>query len=274
MGNVDPAVAEIEEAMNVALPTGSKRILWGASIFTTVWLVGAIYIATKSFCWAQAPTALNEWGDFVAGVSAPIAFIWLVVAVLLQSTELREQRKELALTRSEFASNRAVMDKQAAFIKTQTDIMSDDHNSAEANDIFVASVELIAMRIRQYANGLAIRGPSRVHPNGVEYGFTLNMRTKDYESESDKLVIAKTVKFLRSHVRNLRDNLSDEQLTADYPYDFQRLHNAVSSSAHRLERLPVSFRLKSRTLEIPELQKQLDALAVQIVNLPSIREHE
>ncbi|MGN7773537.1 hypothetical protein [Phyllobacterium sp. 22552] len=48
----------------------------------------------------------NELGDLVAGVFAPLAFLWLVAAVLVQSQELQEQRKELALTREEMKLQR------------------------------------------------------------------------------------------------------------------------------------------------------------------------
>lgn len=80
---------------------------------------------------------LNEWGDFVAGVSAPLAFLWLVVAVFIQSRELSEQRAELRLTRREFELNRDVMKaqandarQQAAFIGKQTEIMTKDAEDA------------------------------------------------------------------------------------------------------------------------------------------------
>lgn len=38
---------------------------------------------------------LNEFGDFLAGTFAPLAFLWLVLAVILQSKELGEQRRAL-----------------------------------------------------------------------------------------------------------------------------------------------------------------------------------
>ena len=42
---------------------------------------------------------INEFGDFVAGIFAPLAFIWLAYSVQLQSDELRLQRKELEETK-------------------------------------------------------------------------------------------------------------------------------------------------------------------------------
>jgi hypothetical protein len=40
---------------------------------------------------------LGEIGHSLAGIFAPQAFPWLVAAVLVQSQELQEQRKELKL---------------------------------------------------------------------------------------------------------------------------------------------------------------------------------
>ena len=48
--------------------------------------------------------SLNEWGDFLAGVSAPLALLWLVVGYFqhgeelrLNTTVLEAQQKELQL---------------------------------------------------------------------------------------------------------------------------------------------------------------------------------
>ena len=44
-------------------------------------------------------TSLNEVGDFLAGVFAPLAFLWLVVSLFLQRKELQLQRIELGQAR-------------------------------------------------------------------------------------------------------------------------------------------------------------------------------
>lgn len=58
----------------------------------------------------------NELGDFLAGVFAPIAFIWLAGAVVLQSLELNAQQKELKQTS-------ATLEEQKEFIKIQTELL-------------------------------------------------------------------------------------------------------------------------------------------------------
>ncbi len=47
--------------------------------------------------------SLNEWGDFLAGVTAPIAFLWLIVGYLLQKQELENNTQALKLQAEEMA---------------------------------------------------------------------------------------------------------------------------------------------------------------------------
>lgn len=104
-------------------------------------LTAAILIAAGLLGWFAHPESCGatgsyscmkaaDWGTFLSGVFAPIAFIWLVAAVWIQSQELAEQREELRLTRLEFEENREVMKqqaeearKQAEFIGMQTNIL-------------------------------------------------------------------------------------------------------------------------------------------------------
>lgn len=56
---------------------------------------------------------LNKLGDFLAGFFTPLAFGWLVYGYLLQSKELRLQREELALTRSQLGKQTKLLQEQA-----------------------------------------------------------------------------------------------------------------------------------------------------------------
>jgi hypothetical protein len=62
----------------------------------------------------------NEIGDFFAGVFAPLAFLWLIAAVIIQSKELKAQRQELSLTRDEMVATRETLSQQAAEMKAST----------------------------------------------------------------------------------------------------------------------------------------------------------
>lgn len=65
----------------------------------------------------------SELGDLSAGIFAPLAFIWLVIAVLMQSKELAMQRVELTGMRSAMQAQAEQAGKNAEFIEQQTKIM-------------------------------------------------------------------------------------------------------------------------------------------------------
>ena len=90
-----------------------------AYITFIVWKVGYLNIWT----FLSSPN-LNEVGDFIAGVFSPLAFIWLVAAVLTQ-------RQELTETRHEFAENQKVVDAQLKTINEQSDLLQQQHTLAE-----------------------------------------------------------------------------------------------------------------------------------------------
>jgi hypothetical protein len=114
-----------------------KKLFW-FGIATVFWVVGACLI----LLFAHGPVGCsgflpcleaNEWGDFLAGIFAPVAFMWLVATVWIQSDELRAQRRELRLTRLEFRLNRSAIEsqvleakRQAEFIGEQTKIIKED----------------------------------------------------------------------------------------------------------------------------------------------------
>lgn len=83
---------------NSADQDGSKKLLFIANLatFSYLGLVGfAVYLSPKVCGVAEAKVSgviskwfgclpLNELGDFFAGAFAPLAFIWLAVAVFIQ----------------------------------------------------------------------------------------------------------------------------------------------------------------------------------------------
>lgn len=99
-----------------------------AAVISIVYLVGILVVAAwqvhsygQPSNWIEA-AHLNSLGDFLAGVFAPVAFIWVAVAVFIQSRELSAQRDELVRTRKEYEENRAVMTQQAITAKEQAAI--------------------------------------------------------------------------------------------------------------------------------------------------------
>ncbi len=48
--------------------------------------------------------SLNEWGDFLAGATAPLAFLWLIIGYNLQRKELKANTEALQSQRDEMAN--------------------------------------------------------------------------------------------------------------------------------------------------------------------------
>lgn len=177
-----------------ASPTQSQPIIWFAALFSVIWIFGASYLVymmpTAKDCKGPLKCVpLNEWGDFVAGASAPLAFLWLVVAVFVQAKELAAQRSELHLTRIEFRRNRKLMAlqadetrKQAKFIGTQTEILTRQAEIEEAA-LLEASLEdnleeLSAFVSQRLSNRSVIHG-TRVNGQPGPAFFNLNGHDRD-----------------------------------------------------------------------------------------------
>ncbi|MCZ4089058.1 hypothetical protein [Sinorhizobium psoraleae] len=99
-----------------------------AGIVTAIYTIAVGYMLGWSRTWTFLTTEpdLNEVGDFLAGVFAPVALAWLVAAVFTQRQELNE-------TRDQFAEAKRVTDEQLKVINKQTALLALQHNQAVEN---------------------------------------------------------------------------------------------------------------------------------------------
>lgn len=65
---------------------------------------------------------LNEQGDFIAGASSALAFMWLVIATMLQRQELQLQRKVSKQQTIEMNQQSMIFEKQVELLSSQTQI--------------------------------------------------------------------------------------------------------------------------------------------------------
>lgn len=108
-----------------------RRVPSWAWVMTVAWVILLVVATSLSKACPEAETLINplprflscrtpnELGDYLAGAFAPLAFLWLVVAVYIQSQELGAQRRELAFTRREFELNRSVAEETRKEIAAQ-----------------------------------------------------------------------------------------------------------------------------------------------------------
>ncbi|MQY50075.1 hypothetical protein GAO09_29010 [Rhizobiales bacterium RZME27] len=92
-----------------------------SGIYIAGFMVWIILSAPTTFFTDPKP---NEVGDFLAGLFAPVAFILLACAVVMQ-------RQELKVTREELADNREVVAEQLKQIRIQTAMLADQQRKAE-----------------------------------------------------------------------------------------------------------------------------------------------
>lgn len=147
----------------------------------TIFYIGAIYKLKPNLINDVQLLKLNKFGDFFAGAFAPLAFLWVVVAVFIQAEELKAQREELTETRKEVAlateeqiQHRKVLTEQAAqarkqsqFIGKQTLLLEKEH---ELRDLDYIS-KMVDAQITEIASAL------------LEAGGKLSFQIKNFSSE-------------------------------------------------------------------------------------------
>ncbi|MEQ8326523.1 MAG: hypothetical protein RLO08_13185 [Parvibaculaceae bacterium] len=122
------------------------EMLRKVKIGTGVWLAAAVllllFVAEPCGNRSAANCLLNLWhnqvgcmeaneiGDFLAGVFAPLAFLWLIAAVFLQREELSAQRKELRDSRAVAQQHVEEARKNVQFIGEQTKMLSEERTQA------------------------------------------------------------------------------------------------------------------------------------------------
>jgi hypothetical protein len=128
-----------------------NRINWliVAFVVTIAYVTFIVWKVELSKIWVflSSPN-LNEIGDFLAGVFSPLAFIWLVAAVLTQ-------RQELTETRDQFAENQKVVDAQLKTINEQSDLLQQQHTLAEETAKKTYRLSLFQERYKIYEEFIA-----------------------------------------------------------------------------------------------------------------------
>jgi len=92
-----------------------------AAILLSSWLLGFYDLSNPS----RQPLDPHEWGDVLAGVFSPLAFLWLVYASLSQKAELELQRGELSANNDAQRNQFEAMSAQADAMRMQVELMRD-----------------------------------------------------------------------------------------------------------------------------------------------------
>jgi hypothetical protein len=143
----------------------------------------------------REPLDPHEWGDVLAGVFSPLAFLWLVYASLSQRAELELQRGELSLNNESQRDQFEAMTVQADAMKEQVGLMQkqvereSERLAKEARELRVWR-ELYLQGIARYHDALInhtaylmrdVKRTLPAHPSRAQEFFSLdNFRGTDF----------------------------------------------------------------------------------------------
>lgn len=251
---------------------GLKLALFGVA--TLVWLAAAIYLGytarnpDTSCVGTFSCLTASEWGDFLAGVFAPIAFLWLVAAVWIQSDELREQRVELVLTRKEFELNRLVMiqqaeeaRKQAEYIEAQTKILVEEANFRRKNEALDSFNALISRFISYITEN---HDASNYTSNGVKYSL--------FGSISSKLSTEKCVYEQNKWMSIVVEHARVDIIIGDADL-FERMFMTVYSAEELLDKIPYHSRVTWQRSMLHELVEKYSKIILSSDQFSHLRGH-
>ncbi|OJJ13652.1 hypothetical protein BKI51_06620 [Alphaproteobacteria bacterium AO1-B] len=182
---------------------------------------------------------LNEFGDFLAGTFAPLAFFGLIITVIIQSRELREQRKELSHSIEVAKAQKEEMAEQADFLGKQAQLMADTakmNSEQQARRDFDTLVDIARPYIQVFMedNGpdKLLPSPEYVRKKGLDVADTM-ARVREQVDLDDERHHARFMVFLRrvhaldigfgAHLVSLKDRLGDYDKTLYVEYGFEAI---------------------------------------------------
>lgn len=153
---------------------------------TVLYVVGTIvYLAVMTLgAWRLGffdpvgePIGPSEWGDVLAGLFSPLAFLWLLYASLSQRAELELQREELRQNNATQQEQQKEMNRQADALIAQTKRLEAQAN-ATYEPIFVlraaegdASTDSFLILTIQNVGGTALNvHGNALHLRGITFG--------------------------------------------------------------------------------------------------------
>lgn len=159
---------------------------------------------------------LNEFGDFLAGSFAPIAFLWFVLAFFQQSKELKQNTNILSLQKDELKLTRKEMAAQSEQLALQTKYMALQVNREEFKDL----------------PRLTIGGP--LNSSSGSNGYFLNIPLKN---------VGGPIKDLRVFSEN--DRLKEKEIVVSPPTYLNEDENGnIRIRADSTEAFPIEARLE------------------------------
>lgn len=112
---------------------GVQTWVWSLAVVSGVWVLLVVLVPASCGIqdgWWCVSLAMQpwHWGDYLAGLVAPLALLWFVLAYFQQASELRQQRRELELQRAETTALVQQAKKQAEAAEAQVEHLEEQTN--------------------------------------------------------------------------------------------------------------------------------------------------
>jgi len=98
--------------------------------------------------------SVADVGQFVSGIAALLAFLWIILAYLQQNTQLRLQREELVLQRNELVLQRQEMKRLADEAREQVEVLRQTARVAR-REAFMRFLDLYERKLVQEASQIS-----------------------------------------------------------------------------------------------------------------------
>lgn len=213
----------------------------------------------------------NELGDYLAGASAPLAFLWLVVAVFIQSKELAAQREELKLTRSEYSQTREEMKASTNQLKAQTNLLRDDLNR-KGQEIADKSLHELLVKISAKIDncqiGIVLDYPDKSDEQKGYMGFTnvekirfINPELPDqFNPDIDSIEILKLKDYVNSKIDSSKGKIISWRID-DYEHSMRQcleMQTLLHDAKQKLNYASEPVRIKYMQLSLEKATIELD----------------
>jgi len=141
-----------------------------ATALTVAWAIAAGWIFSNAAMCVSPGTGnfiadrflclpANAIGDMLAGAFAPLAFLWLTAAVILQRNELAAQRQELRESREVARQQVQEARNNVLLIQTQTKMLEEDNQrriQRECDEDISELVSILAVELATWLNDYAV----------------------------------------------------------------------------------------------------------------------
>jgi hypothetical protein len=208
-----------------------KKLTWFGVSATAIWLAVMLRIGIMNHTHFQGMTP-NAWGDYLSGIMAPIAFLWLIIGYFQQQHEIKQntdalilQHKQLEHQTRETAQLVEKTDKQA--IATEQMVLLTQRNMKEKQPLFKCGGVYISSQGNHELNFHNIGGIGFIVDTGNDKGAEINIDSINPIEYGGRLTLSmKEVKefpfAFRIHYRDLEGNDRTSYFTLIGPQDIRQ----------------------------------------------------